>query len=246
MKKIWVMTLFPDYFNSLKEVGVVGSALRGERGEHRIELLTVALDLYSPKSFKGVDAAPYGGGAGMVLRADVLKKALYEGVIRPGGYSENWREELHVIYPAPRGSTWKDSDCRELADSFLKQGTKKDLVFICGRYEGIDERFLENYVNQYFSLGDFVLSGGEIPVMAFIDSAMRMVPGVLGNTVSTEEESFASMEIEQPQYTRPSEFEGKKVPDVLVSGDHKKVNIYRKAERMRMTKKYRPDLLKED
>ena len=245
MKTIWVLTLFPSYFNPLKEVGVIGSALRGERGEGPIQLKTVQISQFSPKNFKGVDEAPYGGGAGMVMRADVLQKAILEGVVTLGQYGEDWKEKLHIVCPAPRGKSWSDKDCREFASKYLLKETSKDVVFICGRYEGIDERFLENYVDQFISLGNFVLSGGEIPVMAFIDSAMRMIPGVLGNNVSTEEESFASPEIEQPQFTRPAEFEGKKVPDVLLSGNHKKIDEFREVERKRMTKKYRPDLLEE-
>jgi len=239
MKKIWIITLFPDYFNPLIQLGIVGAALRGERGEGpSIEL--IQLRDYSGREYKGVDDSPFGGGPGMVIRADVLKRALIEGVVQKGNYGEDFKNKLTVVFPSPRGKKWNNLE----AKNFSQLDT--DLVFICGRYEGIDERFIEKYVDAEFSLGDFVLSGGEIPTMAFIDSLLRFKKGVLGNESGAGEESFEHGLLEFPQYTRPADFEGLLVPDILLSGHHKKIDEYRKSESLRITKKFRPDLIKEE
>jgi len=238
MKKIWIMTLFPDYFLPLMQFGIIGSALRGERGE-KIELKCVQIRDYTEKEYKGVDDTPYGGGAGMVMRADVLKNALFDGVISKGAYGENFKDRLEVIYMSPRGKVWNNQSCKELSK------LEKDLVFICGRYEGIDERFIEKYIDREISIGDFILSGGEIPTMAVIDSFLRFKDGVLGNAESKMEESFQQGLLEHPQYTKPPVFEGINVPEILLSGHHKKIEEYRKSESVRITKKYRPDLLKD-
>lgn len=239
MKKIWIITLFPDYFLPLKQFGIVGAAIRGERGDAP-EVEVVQLRDFSSKDYKGVDDSPFGGGPGMVIRADVLKRALLEGVVHHGNYGEDFKNKLTVIFPSPRGQKWNNVKAKTLSS------TEKDLVFICGRYEGIDERFIERYVDLEISLGDFVLSGGEIPTMAFIDSLLRFKKGVLGNESGSGEESFEHGLLEHPQYTRPPIFEDMSVPEILTSGHHKKIEEYRKAESLRITKKYRPDLLKEE
>jgi tRNA (guanine37-N1)-methyltransferase len=238
MKKIWIITLFPEYFNPLVQYGIIGQALRGERGDS-IEINFIQLRDYTEKDYKGVDDSPYGGGAGMVMRADVLKRALFEGVIKKGNYSTNFKEELLTVYPSPRGKKWENKICKEFSK------IEKDIVFICGRYEGIDERFIEKYIDVQISLGDFVLSGGEIPTMAIIDSFLRFKDGVLGNRESHELESFQENLLEHPQYTRPPVFEGMEIPEILLSGHHKKIEEYRKSESLRLTKLHRPDLLKE-
>ncbi|MCO4794912.1 MAG: tRNA (guanosine(37)-N1)-methyltransferase TrmD [Bacteriovoracaceae bacterium] len=243
MLKIWVITLFPEYFTPFKEVGVAGLALSGQRGRG-FELNTVLLRNYSPKDFKGCDDAPYGGGAGMVLRADVLKNALMKGVIEAGEYGEDWQEKLHVICPTPRGQVWNNETCKEFARTIWSESTPKDLVIICGRYEGLDERFLQKYVDQEISLGDFILTGGEIPALAILDSALRFTPGVLGNKASFQHESFQDVLLEHPQYTRPRDFEGQDVPSVLVSGDHKKIKEWKEEKRLEVTERFRPDLYK--
>ena len=242
MKKIWIITLFPNYFDSLINFGITGSALRGERGS-KLEIKTVQLRNFTKKDYKGVDDSPYGGGAGMVMRADVLKEALVAGVVVDGGYGDDWKEKLHVVFPGPRGKTWDNSYCKEFASRFSKEDSK-DLVFICGRYEGIDERFLNLYVDEQISLGDFILTGGEIPTMAIIDSALRFFSGVLGNKESSMQESFQANMLEHPQYTKPKVFDGVSVPDVLVSGHHQNIEKYQKAESLRITSLHRPDLLK--
>jgi tRNA (guanine37-N1)-methyltransferase len=243
MKKIWIITLFPDYFDSLIKFGIVGQALRGERG-HNVEIVTVQLRNFTTNDYKGVDDAPYGGGPGMVIRADVLKKAL-EHIIYEGNYGIDYKEKLHVIFPSPRGVVWHNSYAQKFAAKFSEESAK-DLVFICGRYEGIDERFIQLYVDEQISLGDFILSGGEIAVMAIVDSFMRFFKGVLGNQESFRSESFQSNLLEHPQFTRPSVFEGFKVPDVLISGHHQNIDKYKIDESLRITKIHRPDLLKKD
>ncbi len=236
-KQIWILTLFPEYFEAYKTVGVIGKALSGERedGIH-FEFNLINIRSFSDNNYKSVDDYAYGGGAGMVMRADILANALLKGT----NYS---KETHHVVFPSPRGRIWNNDCAKDFAKNYLgKNSEEKDIVFICGRYEGIDERFLENYVNEYYSLGDFILSGGEVATMAMLDSALRFVDGILGNRESNVEESFQSGLLEHPQYTKPREFEGKEVPKVLISGHHKNIETYKQNERERLTKELRPDL----
>ncbi|MFP5385758.1 MAG: tRNA (guanosine(37)-N1)-methyltransferase TrmD [Bacteriovoracia bacterium] len=240
VRKIWVLTLFPEYFRPLLECGISGSAFRGERSEDiKFEMKFVNIRDYSTTKYKSVDDTPYGGGPGMVMRADILRDALMKGVVEAGGHSD--KSELHVIYTSPRGKVWNNKVAREFGTNVL--AGDKDIVFICGRYEGVDERFLEKYVDDYYSLGDFVLTGGELAVMTILDSAVRFVPGILGNKLSSEYDSFEDGLIEYPQYTKPSDFEGMSVPEILMSGHHKKIEEWQKAQKLQMTKKWRPDLI---
>ncbi len=241
MRKIWIITLFPEYFKIFLEQGVVAYALKGERGIP-FEVNLVSLREFSPKDFKGVDDAPYGGGPGMVFRPDVLKNALMEGVVKPGNYGDDFKEKIHVIFPSPRGKVWNNKVCIDFAKRVYPH---KDLVIICGRYEGIDERFLNKYVDEEISLGDYILTGGELAAMAILDSSVRFIPGVLGNKESSQSESFQNSLLEHPQYTRPQNFEGEEVPKVLLSGHHQKIKEYQQNERVRVTKERRPDLLEQ-
>lgn len=229
-KRIWAITLFHDYFTPLKSYGVLSKAFAANSD---FELRVVNLDQFSPKSFKGVDAAPFGGGAGMIIRADVLKEALIKGVVEAGGYShECYKDKLRVIYPSAQGLSWNHSLCQSFAESFnSKSSDRRDLVFICGRYEGIDQRFIDRYVDVEISLGRYILTGGELAVMVMIDSMMRLIPGVLGNNESLIQESFAQDDLEYPQYTRPRVFEGQGVPEVLLSGDHEKIKQWKREHR---------------
>jgi tRNA (guanine37-N1)-methyltransferase len=242
IKKIWILTLFPEYFKPLLDCGIAGQALRGDRAtqEFKLELHLINIRDFATSKYKSVDDSPYGGGPGMVMRADILRDALIKGVVEKQGYSS--LEQLHVIYTSPRGRVWNNKVAREFGTGILSS-SEKDIVFICGRYEGIDERFLEKYVNEFFSIGDYVLTGGEIAVMAILDSAVRFVPGILGNKLSSETDSFEDGLIEYPQYTKPQEFEGLVVPEVLVNGHHKKIQEWQHNEKIRLTQKYRPDLL---
>lgn len=240
MKKISIITVFPEYFEPLLNCGVVGQALRGERGEHSFQFEVLNLRDFALDNYKSVDDAPYGGGPGMVMKADVFKNALVKGIIEPNNY-QNIKEQVHVVYTSPRGELWHDQSCREFAHNHLNND-QKHLVFICGRYEGIDERFLQQYVDQQICIGDFVLSGGELAVMSILDSALRFSPAVLGNKDSAHQDSFSNCLIEYPQYTRPAEFETIAVPEILMSGHHAKINEYRQKESERLTKELRPDL----
>ena len=243
IRKIWVLTLFPEYFKPLLECGISGSAFRGERSDTlKFEMNFVNIRDYSATKYKSVDDSPYGGGPGMVMRADILRDALIKGVVEAGNYKDV--SDLQVIYTSPRGKVWNNKVAREFGTSVLAH-PDKDIVFICGRYEGVDERFLEKYVTDYYSLGDFVLTGGELAVMTMLDSAVRFVPGILGNKLSSEYDSFEDGLIEYPQYTKPQDFEGMSVPEVLIGGHHKKIEEWQKDEKKKMTKRFRPDLLKD-
>jgi len=243
MRRIWILTLFPEFFKPLLECGIAGQAFRGERHERdfKFDVKCVNVRDYSTTKYKSVDDSPYGGGPGMVMKADILRDALIKGVVEAGGYASV--EELCVVYTSPRGRVWDNKVAREFATTHMGPEAK-DLVFICGRYEGVDERFLEKYVQEYYSIGDVVLTGGELAVMLMLDSAVRFVPGILGNKLSSEADSFEDGFIEYPQYTKPREFEGMLVPDVLVQGHHKKIVEWQGQEKLRMTKKHRPDLIK--
>jgi len=241
-KRIWILTLFPEMFKSFLECGVAGSALRGDReGAVKFEIKFVNIRDYSLTKYKSVDDTPYGGGPGMIMRADILKDALLKGVLEAGEYSS--LSDLEVIYTSPRGQVWNSQVAREFSQEYLSSSSK-DIVFIAGRYEGIDERFLSLYVNRYFSVGDYVLTGGEIPIMAMLDSAVRFLPHVLGNKLSSEADSFEDGLIEYPQYTKPREFDGLEVPAVLLEGHHKKIQQWQEEQKLAMTKKFRPDLIK--
>ena len=241
-KKIWVINSFPKLFEAYLDSGVAGAALRGERGVP-FELHSILLRDFCDKGFKGVDSAPFGGSEGMVIRADVLKNALIEGIVKPGGYGDDFKEKLHIVFTSPRGNKWDNEYCKEFSQRVWGESCDKDVVFICGRYEGIDERFLESYVNEVISIGDFVITGGEVAVLTILDSALRFIPGVLGNKLSSMNESFNGGLLEEPVYTRPRDFEGQAVPEVLLSGNHKLIDEFKSSERVRITKKFRPDLL---
>lgn len=239
IKRIWILTLFPEMFKPFLECGIAGSAFRGERSDDfKFEMHFVNIRDYSTTKYRSVDDTPYGGGPGMVMRADILKDALFKGVVEAGNY--NSFDQLEVIYTSPRGTVWNNKEARIFGSQLLGTGDK-DLVFIAGRYEGIDERFITKYVNRFYSIGDFVLTGGELAIMAMLDSAVRFVPGILGNKLSSEYDSFEDGLIEYPQYTKPREFEGMEVPAILLEGHHKKIEEWQKSQKLLMTQKFRPD-----
>ena len=177
-----------------------------------------------------VDDYPYGGGAGMLMQAEPVYLA-YESIQKKLGYRPR------VVYLTPQGEVFHQTMAKELAK-------EKDLVFLCGHYEGIDERVLDEIVTDYVSIGDYVLTGGELPAMVMMDSISRMVPGVLSNQESGETESFAENLLEYPQYSRPEEWHGQKVPPVLLSGHHANIEAWRREQSILRTAKRRPDLLK--
>ncbi len=220
-----VITLFPEMFESPLRAGMVGRAIE----QKLIAVRTHALREHGLGSYRQVDDAPYGGGSGMVMRPEPIAAAI-DAVCagRPG----LWR-----ILLTPQGEVFDQALARKLAER------KPGLLLIAGRYEGIDER-VRSLVDQEISIGDYVLSGGELAAMAIIEAVARLVPGVLGNPESLREESFGDATLEYPQYTRPEEFRGLRVPEVLLSGDHAKIRAWRKTEALKRTERRRPDLLK--
>lgn len=218
--KFDVLTLFPEMFESLDE-SIIGRAK--EKGLIEINLINIRD--FSKNKHKKVDDTPYGGGAGMVLIPDVVYDA----------YSSIKDEKAKVIYLSPQGKVLNQEKVKELAQ-------ENHLILLCGHYEGIDQRVLDEIVDEEISIGDYVLTGGELPAMVLIDSVSRYVEGVL-NRESVKEESFSNKLLEYPQYTRPEEFRGRKVPEVLISGHHEKIKKWREQKSLEITKKKRPDLL---
>jgi tRNA (guanine37-N1)-methyltransferase len=219
-----VMTIFPKMFETPFKEGIVGQAI----GAGKIQLNFWNLRDEAKDVHKTIDDRPFGGGDGMVMLPEMLKATLEKIP------SEKRRR---VIYLSPQGPLLTQEKSQRLARDF------DQIVFICGRYGGIDERFIENYVDEELSIGDYVLSGGELAAMVTIDAISRFLPGVLGNEQSPLEESFKEHLLEQPLYTRPREFEGKPVPEVLLSGHHQKIKDWQKTQRVMRTLQKRPDLL---
>jgi tRNA (guanine37-N1)-methyltransferase len=239
-RTIWIISLFEEYFHPLMNHGRL-STVFSDKAPIKIEMKFINPREYSPNNYKSVDDYPYGGGPGMVMRADILKSAL-QAIVDKGEYGEDYQERLHIVYPGPRGKVWNNLQSKAMAEK-IGGDFQKDLVFVCGRYEGIDERFLSKYVDEEISVGDFVLSGGEIAVLTILDSSLRFISGVLGNEESSRHDSFEDGVLEYPQFTRPKSFEDFEVPEILLSGHHEKISQYRESEKLRVTKNYRPDLL---
>lgn len=219
--KFDVLTLFPEMFEPLKQ-SIIGKATEKEL----IDINLVNIRDFSKDKHKKVDDTPYGGGAGMVMRADVVYDAVQSVK----------SEEAKVIYLSPQGKTLTQERVQTLSQ-------EKHLILLCGHYEGIDQRVIDEVVDEEISIGDYVLTGGEIPAMVLIDTVSRYVDGVLSKE-SIKEESFASGLLEYPQYTRPEVFRGKRVPEVLLSGHHENIEKWRKDQSEKITEQKRPDLLK--
>nr|WP_294659366.1 tRNA (guanosine(37)-N1)-methyltransferase TrmD [uncultured Blautia sp.] len=221
-----VLTLFPEMIQQGMNTSIIGRAITG--GYLSVEAVNIRD--YAFNKHQKVDDYPYGGGAGMLMQAEPVYLA-YQSIEEKIGYRPR------VVYLTPQGSVFNQT----MAKDFAKE---KDLVFLCGHYEGIDERVLEEVVTDFVSIGDYVLTGGELPAMVMMDSISRMVPGVLSNQESGETESFAGNLLEYPQYSRPEEWHGKKVPPVLLSGHHANIEAWRREQSILRTAKNRPDLLK--
>ena len=221
----YIMTLFPDMVTGGLSTSITGRAM--EKGVISVEAVNIRD--YAGNKHNSVDDYPYGGGAGMVMQAPPVWDCYEDLCARLG-------KRPRVLYMTPQGQVFNQSIARELAE-------EEDLVFLCGHYEGIDERVLEAVCTDYLSIGDYVLTGGELPAMVMIDCISRLVPGVLNNQVSADIESFHDNLLEYPQYTRPEEFRGIKVPEVLISGHHKNIEEWRRKESIKRTLKRRPDLL---
>jgi tRNA (guanine37-N1)-methyltransferase len=221
MWRATVLTLFPELFPGPLDASVLG---RG-RADGHWDLDTVNIRDFSDNKYGSVDDTPAGGGAGLVMRADILAAAI-DSIDRAG---------RPLIALTPRGTPLTQARARTLS-----QGP--GLIALCGRFEGIDERIFSGRDIEEVSIGDFVLAGGEIAAMALIEACVRLLPGVLGSASSLGEESFEDGLLEYPQYTRPREFEGRAIPDVLLSGDHKKIADWRREQRREITRTRRPDL----
>ena len=223
--KYYIMTLFPEMFPGIMDASILG---RGkEKGA--IEWETFNIRDYTLDRHMKVDDYPYGGGAGMVMQAEPVYRC-YQAV------SERMNApRRRVIYMTPQGNVFHQKLAEELA-------CEEELVFLCGHYEGVDERVLEEIVTDYVSIGDYVLTGGEVPAMVVMDAVSRLVPGVLNNQVSAETESFSDGLLEYPQYTRPVEILGRRVPEVLTSGHHENIEKWRREQALERTRTVRPDL----
>ena len=219
-----VLTLFPEMIRNGMNTSITGRAIAA--GYLSIEAVNIRDFAYN--KHQKVDDYPYGGGAGMLMQAEPVYLA-YESVVQRIG------KRPRVVYMTPQGYTFTQS----MAEEFAKED---NLVILCGHYEGIDERALENIVTDFVSIGDYVLTGGELPAMVVIDTVSRLVPGVLNNEESAEKESFSDGLLEYPQYTRPADYNGKAVPEVLLSGHHANIEKWRHEKSLERTKKYRPDL----
>ncbi len=222
-----IVTLFPEAFPGTLGLSLTGKALQ----EGLWALETIDLRPFGIGKHRNVDDNPAGGGAGMVLRADVVAAALDEAAIGTPKDRARWP----VIYLSPRGKPFDQATARRLAQA-------DGITLLCGRFEGVDQRVLDHYEVEEISLGDFVLTGGEIAAQALIDATVRLIPRVLGNQASTEEESFSDGLLEHPHYTKPTLWEGRAIPEVLLSGHHAKIADWRRDEAERLTKERRPDL----
>ncbi len=224
--KFNVLTLFPEMFDSLSH-----SILKRAQEQDLIEINTLNIRDFSTNKHKKVDDYPYGGGAGMVMKIQPIKDALLSLT------NHSSKNPSRVVYLTPKGKVFNQKLACELA-------LEDELTLLCGHYEGIDQRIIDEFVTDEISIGDYVLTGGELPAMVLIDSVARLREGVLGQNISYEDESHYSGLLEYAHYTRPSDFEGKKVPEVLLSGNHQLIEEYRLEESIKLTQKRRPDMIK--
>jgi tRNA (guanine37-N1)-methyltransferase len=225
--KINILTIFPDMFDSMFNTGILGRAQ--EKG--LIEINAVDIRPYSASKHKNTDDYPFGGGAGMLMMAQPIADAIRD-IREKNGVTGK------VIYMSPRGVTLNQQLAQELAK-------EEAVTILCGHYEGVDQRVLDKYVDMELSIGDYVLTGGEVAATVVVDCVARLIPGVLGSEESPEDESFSSAGLlEYPQYTRPRVFEDMEVPQVLLDGNHAKINAWRREQALLITARRRPDMLK--
>lgn len=233
-----ILTLFPEMVMNGLNTSIIGRAAARDL----LSIEAVNIRDYAFNKHQSVDDYPYGGGAGMLMQAEpvyLAYKAVEEQIQARRQSTEQISisdSKIRVVYLSPQGDTFTQKMAEELAQ-------EEDLVLLCGHYEGIDERVLEEIVTDYVSIGDYVLTGGELPAMVMVDTISRLVPGVLHNDVSAEFESFQDNLLEYPQYSRPEEWHGKKVPEVLLSGHHANIEKWRREQSILRTKERRPDLL---
>ena len=223
--RIDILTLFPNMFAPLKE-SIIDRAVKG----NKIEINIINIRDYSKDKHKKCDDYTFGGGPGMLM----MPQPIYDAITAIDGY-----KKAHKIYMSPKGEVFTQKKAKFYADNY------EHLIILCGHYEGIDQRIIDILIDEEISIGDYVLTGGEIPAMAVVDAVSRNIAGVLADG-SAEMESFAGGLLEYPQYTKPRVFMGLEVPEVLISGDHKKVDEWRKNEAAKLTKSRRPDLMNDD
>jgi len=222
-----ILTLYPDIYPGYLGYSLLGKALQKKIWE---------LNIYNLRDFgegkhKVVDAKPFGGGAGMIIKPDILGNAIEKTLIKN-------HDQQKLVYLSPKGKPFKQVDAEKFSQS-------NGVSILCGHFEGIDQRIIDIYEIEEISMGDYVLTGGEVASFAFLDAIIRLLPGVLGNEISTKDESFSDNLLEYPQYTKPQEYKNIKVPDVLLSGNHEKIAEWRREKSIEITEKNRPDLLKD-
>lgn len=229
--RIDIVTIFPGMFDAVMGESITKRA----RKKGVVDINVINLRDFSKDKHRKVDDRPFGGGPGMVMNVEPF----FEVVNYIRKRTEDKRLKTRIILMSPRGSTFNQRLAEKLAGY-------EHIVLLCGHYEGIDERVREYLIDDEISVGDFVLTGGEIAAMVVVDAVVRLLPGALGNEGSSEDESFSKGLLEHPQYTRPADYKGMKVPEILLSGDHDKIREWRKKESLRATRKKRPDLFKEE
>jgi tRNA (guanine37-N1)-methyltransferase len=222
--KFDILTLFPGMFSSPFQESILGKAIQKDLMDIRIiNVRDFALDKHQV-----VDDTPYGGGQGMVMKVEPIARAI--------AWARSENPSARTIYLTPQGKPFDQEKARDLS-------SRSHLILLCGRYEGVDERVREMFVNEEISIGDYVLTGGELAAMVMIDAVSRFLPGVLGSAQSAEDDSFTNALLEYPQYTRPFDFEGNRVPEILLSGNHAAISLWRRKEALKRTALRRPDLL---
>lgn len=228
--RITILTLFPHLFEPFLSTSILDRAVEKKLVEYEL----IDIRKFGEGPHKSVDDRPFGGGPGMILRVDVLEKAW-----KSAAQLSTIHHKPSTILMSASGTTFKQAKAQEFSKL-------EHLIIVCGRYEGVDQRFIDKYVDEEISIGDYVLTGGELPALVIVDSTVRLLPGVLKKEEATLEESFSEFTgglLEYPQYTRPETFTGVKVPEVLLSGNHAEIAKWRKAKSLEKTKKVRPDLL---
>ncbi len=221
--KISILTLFPEMCEAFVNESIIGRAIKGEK----VEIECINIRDYANNKHNKVDDTPYGGGMGMIMAAEPIYNT----------YKSIATENSHLVYLSPKGSTFTQKKAIELSE-------KEHVILLCGHYEGIDERVIEEIVDEEISIGDFVLTGGELPALVVADAVCRMLPGVLSDDICFTEESHFSGLLEYPQYTKPSVWHDSQVPEVLLSGHHANIEKWRREKSLEITKKRRPDMLK--
>lgn len=229
--RLEVVTIFPDLVSSFLD----SAMLRRAQLKGRVELGAIDLRAFAPDKYKSVDDTPFGGGQGMLYRADILESAVKS--------LKTEKPQNHKVFlTSPKGVTLRQGLIQNWSEWLLADEGRKISVF-CGRYEGVDERFVDQYVDMEFSLGDFIMTGGELPALALVDALVRLIPGVLGDQNSAVEDSFAHGLLEHPQYTRPRIWNDQEVPEVLLGGHHKNIEEWKLKESLMQSFAFRPDLI---